>query len=392
MDTELKNIIKDKCFSKNGRYDRRFNDDAFWEERYLKRLIQVTSFLDKPTIRRRIYHVVTDLYDLPVCERLCCEQHRTWRDKTHDYSRFCSASCASLSSRDKAATTNFEKYGVKNPFQSTEIKNKIKETNLGKYGYVHHMKNITVVDKVRKTCIERYGVTSPLSDPLVKQKIKQKNINKYGVENPLQSPFIRENTKRTNISKYGVENVFQSKEIMEKVRASNIERHGFYNPAYNGMDSSSYEKLLDKEWLSSCAKHLNGQQIADELGVTRSTVNRHLRIHGIVAHGKFSSMELEIIKFLQDLGISIEMQNNNIISPYELDFYLPDNDLAIECNGSYWHSEKRGKDKNYHINKTKLCEEKGIRLIHVWEHEWNAKRDIIARYIRSIIDGSDTMG
>lgn len=57
----------------------------------------------------------------------------------------------------------------------------------------------------------------------------------------------------------------------------------------------------------------------------------------------------------------------------ELDFYIPDKNLAIEFNGTYWHNGNH-KDKNYHFNKSKMCEEKGIRLIHIWEYEWNNER------------------
>lgn len=54
----------------------------------------------------------------------------------------------------------------------------------------------------------------------------------------------------------------------------------------------------------------------------------------------------------------------------EIDFLIPDLKIAIEFNGLYWHSDLRIEDKNYHLNKSKLCEEKGYRLIHIYEHEW----------------------
>lgn len=57
-----------------------------------------------------------------------------------------------------------------------------------------------------------------------------------------------------------------------------------------------------------------------------------------------------------------------IIRPYELDIYLPDFKLAIEYNGSYWHSEGR-KEKEYHLKKTNLCNEKGIQLLHIFDFD-----------------------
>ena len=69
--------------------------------------------------------------------------------------------------------------------------------------------------------------------------------------------------------------------------------------------------------------------------------------------------------------IPIENKVSNargIISPYELDIYLSNFNLAIEYNGSYWHSEGR-KEKEYHLNKTKLCNEKGIQLLHIFDFD-----------------------
>ena len=43
--------------------------------------------------------------------------------------------------------------------------------------------------------------------------------------------------------------------------------------------------------------------------------------------------------------------------------------IAVEFNGMYWHSIEN-KPSGYHLMKTKLCEEKGVKLIHIWENEW----------------------
>jgi len=76
----------------------------------------------------------------------------------------------------------------------------------------------------------------------------------------------------------------------------------------------------------------------------------------------------------------ILLNNKKIISPYELDIYLPELKIAFEFNGLYWHSEIN-KESNYHLNKTKLCEKQGIQLIHIWEDDWLYKQEIVKSMI-----------
>lgn len=50
-----------------------------------------------------------------------------------------------------------------------------------------------------------------------------------------------------------------------------------------------------------------------------------------------------------------------------------------------WHSEKFGKNKDYHLMKTLFCEQKDIHLIHVFEDEWLYNPSIINLRINEIL-------
>ena len=76
---------------------------------------------------------------------------------------------------------------------------------------------------------------------------------------------------------------------------------------------------------------------------------------------KYKSVaELEILDFVRSISQTTVLSGNRSqIFPLELDIYLPDQKIAIEYCGLYWHSELRGKHQDYHLTKLRLS------LIHI---------------------------
>ena len=97
-----------------------------------------------------------------------------------------------------------------------------------------------------------------------------------------------------------------------------------------------------------------------------------------------SKAENELYDFVKGLGGNVTNRERCVIPPYELDIYIPDKRIAIEYDGLIWHSEKFRKDKNYHLDKTEMCERQGIRLIHIFEDEWLEHEDIVKSKLRHI--------
>ena len=62
-----------------------------------------------------------------------------------------------------------------------------------------------------------------------------------------------------------------------------------------------------------------------------------------------SYFENEITNFIKSIYEG-EILNNvrNVIFPKELDIYIPQKKVAVECDGLYWHCDLM-KDKNYHL-------------------------------------------
>lgn len=98
-----------------------------------------------------------------------------------------------------------------------------------------------------------------------------------------------------------------------------------------------------------------------------------------------SKGEKEIEEFIKSFGINVEVCNKKVLSGTEIDLYLPEYKIGIEYNGLYWHSEKQGKNKNYHLDKTKKCLQVGIKLIHIFSDEWLLKKEIIKDRIRNVL-------
>ncbi len=96
------------------------------------------------------------------------------------------------------------------------------------------------------------------------------------------------------------------------------------------------------------------------------------------------TLEDELFDFVNDFDFSIIRNDKTILDGLELDIYIPNKKIAIEFDGLYWHSEVH-KDKKYHLNKTELCEKKGIQLIHIFEDEWIFKKNIVKSRLKNIL-------
>lgn len=90
----------------------------------------------------------------------------------------------------------------------------------------------------------------------------------------------------------------------------------------------------------------------------------------------------EFIKTLIGNECEISFGDRSLLNGFELDIYIPSIKLAFEFNGLYWHSEKF---KNYHLMKTEMCENKGVRLIQIFEDEYMNHKEIVLSKIKHII-------
>ena len=92
--------------------------------------------------------------------------------------------------------------------------------------------------------------------------------------------------------------------------------------------------------------------------------------------------EDEIVSLFSE--IEHQQHNREILNGMEIDIFIPPLKLGIEYNGLRWHSEEFGKDHRYHLDKLNKCNEKGIRLIQIFEDEWINHREICESKLKQI--------
>ncbi len=164
------------------------------------------------------------------------------------------------------------------------------------------------------------------NDDLNKKRIKT-NLIKFGTDWPSQSKQFKENIKNNNINKYGVSNVMQ----VEEFKKAN----------------------------------------QDAYAVTMQ--NNNYRSKG----------ESEVASFISDLGFKV---TTGFLDFKQFDIIIESKKIIIEFNGLLWHSNFNPKiNYNYHLNKTKIANKHGYRLIHIFDLEWENKKEIIKSFIRSAL-------
>ena len=161
------------------------------------------------------------------------------------------------------------------------------------------------------------------------------------------------------------------------------------------LDKNICDYFDNKELLESEYKKYGCEWISREYKVSLKHVYNEIHRNNIKLQYKWDSpsslSEREVREFVESIyKEEVIYGDRSIISPQELDIYIPGKQLAIEFNGLYWHSYIVNKDKNYHLNKTTLCEDKDIQLLHIFENEWlnDNKRDIWKSIIKFKLCGA----
>ena len=124
----------------------------------------------------------------------------------------------------------------------------------------------------------------------------------------------------------------------------------------------------------------------DKLSISTIKKNTHL------IKSKTSKAENIIKEFLVNNNIHILQSTRTYLDGIEIDLYSPADKIGIEYNGNLYHTEKYGKKTHlYHLNKSQIAIDKGIKLYHIHEDEWEEKCEMVKIKLLHIFNKSNAL-
>lgn len=378
--------------------------------------------------KRCSYKCMNGLKRVPLIRKTCpiC-QTEFETDNRHDRIT-CSYDCQmkyvalpEIKQKTKRATSAalMEKYGVDHPSKLPTHGTAMRKTKLERYGDETYVNP----EQAKLTKLERYGDTNYNNA----DKREETIMEKYGVINPSQIEGVPEKANATRFEHFGEQ--MTSDNALEKTKQLISDGTiGYYSDSYNSTMLEKYgtihaaqspeilQKMIDTQLDNFYDQLQNGNRLGDAVTInfpredyrgTRGPNDERIfypikcvacnkEFSAIIEDGKTPSCpicfpptgrskpENEVADFVKTLLPTTEIMRSDrtLIAPLELDIYIPDKKFAIEFDGIIWHSETVGKKhRDYHINKTLECEKVGVRLMHIFEHEWINKKEIVKRKI-----------
>lgn len=397
---DIEEIIKQvraSCYATNGKLNSRIVNYTWWKTNNLlplrNAIINCTNFLpDSAPWPQRIWHINNSVLSNVECSHTLCSDPAKWNVQQSKYQSRCAGECngrilAETAKRKKQHdlnerrnNRNIEKQQRKamTADEKRAHANAIRKQNmLKKHGVEHQMYIDSVKERIKQTCHEKYGVSSYSKTSEYKARVRNTSLNRYGVTNPAKHDSVKLKMLSTCNEKYGTDSYTQCDAAKQRMQQYYHDMYGSH-PTQQHISETALNILQSHDLLLECVKTHTAVGAAIELEVDYTTVIKYVHLHNLQDYiaNQRSAVEIKIEQVLDKYDIQYVVNDRSILKPKELDFYIPEYNLAIEVNGVYWHSDKY-KDKDYHYNKWKLCRDNGIMLLSVYDDDINDALSII---------------
>lgn len=306
---------------------------------------------------------------------------------------YCSTKCRNEGKR----RTVKARYGVDNVSELEEVRSKISKANSSE----------EVAAKRKNTCLLRYGVDNVSKAPEIRLKLsevmrtdeylkgrEQTCIDRYGHTTPMRADKVKAKQRQTCIDRYGMAGHPHTVSDFAKMMtdSSKVNRYIEFR--------DDPKKYIEENF--ECAP--TARELANHLGVTDTPVYDTLVANDCqdLVVRTFSRMEDEVCNFLKSIknDIKIERDNRTIIKPQEIDIYLPEYKIGIECNPAATHNSSvtdpwgaEPKYYKYHQSKSISANDAGVFLFHIFGYEWQNKQEIVKSMLANLLHlNSESVG
>lgn len=367
---QLRTELKSYVYSDSGRaINSRFKREYLISNGYSEHLAHidgsVAPLFPSMSYSEHLRIFCKDMVYQPVCKQ-CGKEHLIW--KRDGWATYCSQRCSMDDPVYKAKMSA----AMKKVDWDSNIR-KRKATMQERYGVEHSSDMIGMKERLSDAGKLVWNTTE--KKQIASNKRKVTNLEKYGVE------YVTQNKDIAILAGNGISKSFHSKTPDEKLTRANKFRKSF-------MDTDTYEKLSDVDYMRKL--YIDEGKTLAQIGYIINTKPETVR-YALVLLGfdidderekkLVSALELDLFDYVKSLC-------PDTIGSYrigkELDIFIPPKNIGIEFNGVYWHSDKHvGKD--YHRQKLEHFNSHGIRVIQIWENDWNDNNQVVKAFLKNII-------
>ena len=238
------------------------------------------------------------------------------------------------SEETKRKLSEIRKGNFKRP-HTEEEKRKIGEANRGKAVSEEHRQKISEAHRGRKRSEET--------------RRKQSESKKAA----WQKPEVRENYL------HGAAERWERPE--EHVKTSELTKIAMQRPDVKmrmseGMSSDAYKAMLHTPEVQN-KRTISTNRVRNTPEYEEAWAKGMSKVHRY--RGR-TSIEVTVANLLTSLGVEYEEQKH--IGRYCVDFYVPHKNLVIECDGEYWHGERKPGAKEKDARKDAFLASKGYSI------------------------------
>jgi hypothetical protein len=192
--------------------------------------------------------------------------------------------------------------------------------------------------------------------------------------------------KRTSCPKCSKDDVTDKLKLSGKEFVEKLKNKWGYNPYI--FDENQYDGYHEK--INVKCKECGYETRLTPNNMIGGNKNENIICKKCSNNRERSMEEQELLSFIKNnYNKKIIVNDRSLLNGKEIDIYLPDDNIAFEYNGLYWHSNNF-LNKNYHLKKFNKCKDKNIKLIHIYSDEWVFNKENIKEKILLILNKNKT--